>query len=97
MKWTRRRCQVAHSTLVKAALMSGWASKTTSFTRATAPRELAQELGPNRLGEPRTWPVAFDRPIQEGIDLAVDLRPQPANLALGDAAHAHGFDHGVAT
>jgi hypothetical protein len=37
---------------------------------------------------PKIGPVAFDRPVEEGSDLAVDLLAQPADLAPGDAAHA---------
>ena len=36
--------------------------------------------------------TAFDRPAQERFDPGVDLLAQPADLALGDAAHAHGPD-----
>ena len=42
--------------------------------------------------DPQIGPVAFDRAAQEGLHLLVDLLAQPADLALGDAAHAHGFD-----
>src|SRR3569832_1859911 len=42
--------------------------------------------------DPEVRPVAFDGPLQEGLHLAVDLLAEPADLALGDAAHAHGLD-----
>ncbi len=45
-----------------------------------------------RTIDPQIWPVALDRPIEEGLDLAVDLLAQPTDLALGDATHAHGLD-----
>ena len=101
-----------------------------------APRQLAQELRPDRLGlgsadlhaqnlapavgvdadgdddgdrddasaaadlqvggvDPQIGPIAFDRPFEEGLHLAVDLLAQPRDLALGDAAHAHGLDQVV--
>src|SRR5208283_1240755 len=40
--------------------------------------------------EPDVGPVALDRAAEEGFDLVVDLLAQPADLALGDAVHAHG-------
>jgi len=42
--------------------------------------------------DPEIRPVALDRPIEEGFDLAVDLLAQPADLALRDPAHAHRLD-----
>src|SRR5205814_9242359 len=42
--------------------------------------------------DPKIRPVTFDRPFEEGLHLAVDLFAQPRDLALGDAAHAHGSD-----
>src|ERR1035437_5672383 len=39
--------------------------------------------------------VAFDRTIEEGLYLVVDLRTQPADLVLGDAAHPHRLDQVV--
>ncbi len=42
--------------------------------------------------DPQIGPVALDRPVEEGLHLAVDLLAQPRDLALGDAAHAHGLD-----
>ena len=42
--------------------------------------------------QPEIWPVALDRPIEEGLHPAVDLLAQPPDLALGDAAHAHRLD-----
>ena len=41
-------------------------------------------LEPRRIG-----PVTFRRPGAEGLHLVVDLAALPADLALGDAAHAH--------
>lgn len=37
-------------------------------------------------------PVAFDRPLEEGLHRLVDLFAQAADLALRDAAHAHSLD-----
>ena len=45
---------------------------------------------------PKVWPIAFDRPFEKGLHLAVDLLAEPRDLALGDAAHAHGLDQIVA-
>ena len=42
--------------------------------------------------DPQIGPVALDRPVEEGLHLLVDLLAQPADLALGDAAHAHRLD-----
>ena len=42
--------------------------------------------------EPDIGPIAFDRAAEEGLDLLVDLLAQPADLALGDAVHAHGLN-----
>jgi hypothetical protein len=42
--------------------------------------------------DPQVGPVALDRPIQEGLHANIDLLAQPRDLALGDAAHAHGLD-----
>ncbi len=46
MKWTRQRCQVAHSSLEVAALMPSWASEMTRFTPR---RPRAQECCPERF------------------------------------------------
>jgi hypothetical protein len=35
---------------------------------------------------------SFDRTVQERLDPVVDLFAQAADLALGDAARAHGLD-----
>jgi hypothetical protein len=44
----------------------------------------------HRYGQsPLIWP------IEEGLHPLVDLLAQPADLALGDTAHAHGFDQFV--
>ena len=42
--------------------------------------------------DPQIGPVALDRAAQEGFHLLVNLLAQPADLALGDAGHAHRFD-----
>ena len=42
--------------------------------------------------DPQIGPVALDRAAQEGFHLLVNLLTQPADLALGDAGHAHRFD-----
>lgn len=42
--------------------------------------------------DPQIRPVAFDRSLEEGFHLAVDLFAQPRDLALGDAAHPHRLD-----
>ena len=42
--------------------------------------------------DPEIGPVALDGAIEEGFDAVVDLLAQPADLALGDAAHAHRLD-----
>ncbi|ANN60864.1 hypothetical protein A9174_31985 [Mesorhizobium loti NZP2037] len=45
--------------------------------------------------DPQVWPIALNRPLEEGLHLAVDLLAQPRDLALGDAAHPHGLDQVV--
>src|SRR5262249_1695013 len=45
--------------------------------------------------DPQIGPVAFDRAMEEGLHLLVDLFAQPADLALGDAAHPHRLDQVV--
>ena len=42
--------------------------------------------------EPELWPVAFQRTLQEGENLAVDLAAQAADLTFGNPGHAHGLD-----
>jgi hypothetical protein len=42
--------------------------------------------------DPEIRPVPFDRSGQERLDPVVDLFAQAADLALGDAGHAHGLD-----
>ena len=42
--------------------------------------------------DPEIRPVAFKRPIEEGLHLAVDFLAEPADLALGDPGHPHGLD-----
>src|SRR5467141_3166384 len=99
----------------------------------TAPREFAQEVGPEGLGfrradrqaqhlapaiaidadrddhrdrddvavaarlhigriQPDIGPLALERTVEKGHDLAVDLAAQPRYLALRDAGHAHRTD-----
>src|SRR6266576_3127757 len=45
--------------------------------------------------QPDIGPFAFERPVEEARDLAVDLAAQPRYLALGDAGHAHRPDQFV--
>jgi hypothetical protein len=33
--------------------------------------------------DPQIWPITFDWPFEEGLDLAVDLLTQARYLALG--------------
>ena len=42
--------------------------------------------------DPQIQPVALDRPTKEGLHLVIDLLAQPADPALGDAAHSHRLD-----
>ena len=42
--------------------------------------------------DPHVGPGAFDRPVEELLDAAVDLLAKPRHLALGDAGHAHRLD-----
>lgn len=42
--------------------------------------------------DPEIGPIALNRPVQECLDPLVDLFAQSADLAFGDAAHAHGLD-----
>ena len=41
--------------------------------------------------EPNIRPICFQRPVQEGLHLVVDLDAQARYLALGDAGHSHGL------
>ena len=41
--------------------------------------------------QPEIGPVTLQRPVEEALDLVVDLPAQPGDLALGDAGHAHGL------
>jgi hypothetical protein len=54
-------------------------------------RHDAAVLGHLHVGgvDPKIWPVALDRPCQEGLHLLVDLGAEPADLALGDPTHPH--------
>src|SRR5437763_7985184 len=45
--------------------------------------------------QPEIGPVAFQRPVEEGGDLVVDLGAQAADLALGDPGHDYYFDQFV--
>src|SRR6266849_6081010 len=82
MKCTRQRCQEACSTLETAAFSPSCASEITSLT----PRR------PRRASERRN---SFQRAVEEDRDLVVDLAAQAADLAFGDACHAHGPDQFV--
>ncbi len=42
--------------------------------------------------DPEVRPVAFDRPVEEGLHPHIDVLAQPRDLALGDAAHSHRLD-----
>src|SRR5207245_7019778 len=42
--------------------------------------------------EPEIRPLALQRPVEEGGDLAIDLAAQAADLAFRDAGHAHRTD-----
>ena len=41
--------------------------------------------------EPQIRPIAFQRPIEEAVDLVVDLAAEAGDLAFADAAHAEGL------
>src|SRR4051794_19085717 len=41
--------------------------------------------------EPDIRPIAFQRPVEEGLHLVVDLAAQTRYLALGYAGHSHGL------
>lgn len=45
--------------------------------------------------EPEVGPCAFERAGEEGVHPLVDLGAEPADLALGHPAGAHGFDEVV--
>jgi hypothetical protein len=45
--------------------------------------------------DPQVEPVAFDRAVEEGLHLLVDLFAQAAHVALGDAARPHRLDQVV--
>ena len=45
--------------------------------------------------EPEVGPVALQRAGQERLDAGVDVLAETRDLALGDAAHAHGLDQVV--
>src|SRR5512144_2050348 len=45
--------------------------------------------------DPQIGPIAFKRPVEESLDLAVDLFAQTRDLALGNAAHAERLDQVV--
>ena len=54
-------------------------------------RDDAPDLAHLDIGgvEPQIGPLALQRPVEEALDLVVDLAAQPRDLALGDAAHPH--------
>ena len=60
----------------------------------TADRDDAAVVARLHIGgvDPQIGPVALDRPVEEGLHLAVDLLAQPADLALRDARPAHRLD-----
>lgn len=43
--------------------------------------------------DPQIGPIALDRASEERLHLVVDLRAQPRDLDIGDAAHAHRLHH----
>jgi hypothetical protein len=45
--------------------------------------------------DPEVKPIAFERALEEGLHLAVDLFARARDLAPGDAAHAHRLDQVV--
>src|ERR1700694_280714 len=104
MKWTRQRCHEEFRTLAMAAFSPSWASETTSLTPrrprlASLRRKSVQKVSASvaarlHIGrvQPDIGPFAFERTVEKGRDLAVDLAAQPADLALGDAGHAHRLD-----
>ena len=72
---------------------SRWPSPLTPTATITATETMRALSHLHVVGvDPQIGPIAFERPAQEGFDLLIDLIAQPADLALGDAAHAHGFD-----
>ena len=60
MKWTRQRCQVAHRTLVTAALRPSWASETTSFT-PRRPRRVSLRRNSVQIGSASEVPISMPR------------------------------------
>ena len=54
----------------------------------------AQHLARLDVGgiDPQVRPVALDLAVQEGALALVELSAQPADLALGDAAHVQGLE-----
>ena len=61
---------------------------TATMTATETTRPLCARLHIGRI-EPEIGPVAFERPVEERLDLAVDLFAQTADLALRDSGHAH--------
>ena len=64
---------------------------TATITATETMRPLLAHLHVGRV-DPQIRPVALDRAVEEGLHLLVDLLAQPADLALGDAGHAHRLD-----
>src|ERR1700730_8502850 len=58
----------------------------------TPPRRCVRSRAPSHRSRQSTDTASLDRAAQEGFDPLVDLRAQPAHLALGDAAHPHRLD-----
>jgi hypothetical protein len=95
-----RRCSV-----IDGSRRRGWfspAAATSEVVRRPSPltttaihrsRHNAPTLAHLQVGrvDPQIGPVAFKRAAQEGFYLLVDLLSL-ADLALGDAGHAHGLD-----
>ena len=72
-----------------------------SLSLAGVREGMAHEVSPERFGfaalhigriDPQVRPVALQRTVEERMDPLVDVAAQPADLALGDPAHAHGLD-----
>src|SRR5579863_5689583 len=64
---------------------------TATMTATETMRPCSRILDVGRV-EPEVGPLAFQGPVEEGGDLVVDLAAQAADLALGNAGHAHRTD-----
>src|SRR5208283_4124494 len=96
-----RRASLRRNSLQKVSASEGQMSRPSTSRRAVAVdadgdrhggRDDAAAPPHLQIGrvEPDVGPVALDGPAKEGFDLLVDLLAQPADLAPGDAVHAHG-------